>query len=79
MRKETQITFIPIDEKPFYLVTCRGGVTKTYQKDLALELAKNKEDKKQQVRIYESIKVQNGYETLVCIYFTGCGKEIVKV
>lgn len=77
--KQEQIKFVPIDEKPFYLVTCRGGVTKTYQKDLALELAKDRESKLQRVRVYESVKIQNGYETMVCIYYTGCGKQIIKV
>lgn len=79
MKKQTTITFTPSAEKPFYLVTCRGGVTKANLKDLAFEIAKVKEDKGFAVRVYESIKTDaQGFETMACIYYTGCPKKIVK-
>lgn len=78
MKKQT-ITFTPSAEKPFYMVICRGGATKVNLKDLAFEMAKAREEKGLFVRVYESIKTDaQGFETMSCIYYTGCPKKIIK-
>ena len=71
---------IKVDEKvTYYLVICRGGATKTYYKNVALQLAKDKESKNMFVRVYESKYLKNGFDTLTCIYYTGCGIDLVGV
>ncbi len=78
MKKVENLKFIPTNEQPYYMVICRGGITKTYQKDLALELANARENKGLRVQVFESVKINNGFDTLNCIYYTGCPKKIVE-